>query len=124
VYKRQINSSAGQRQVRLLAFYEALRRLAQSVPPLVVDTPLGRLSKDVREAVLSKLYLNDDGHQSIVLSTDAEIDPDGEIFAKVRYRFGKAYTLVPVGEKGSEDYEVEIQAHYFERKVADTTALK
>jgi DNA sulfur modification protein DndD len=114
-----INSSAGQRQVRLLAFYEALRRLAQSVPPLVVDTPLGRLDKEVREAVLTKLYLNDDGHQSIVLSTNAEIDPEGELFAKVRYRFGRAYTLVPVGKPGSEDYEVEIQPRYFERKVTE-----
>jgi DNA sulfur modification protein DndD len=112
-----INSSAGQRQVRLLAFYEALRRLAQSVPPLVVDTPLGRLDKEVRDAVLNKLYLSDDGHQSIVLSTNAEIDPDGELFAKVRYKFGKAFTLVPYGKPDGEDYEVEIQKNYFERKV-------
>jgi len=112
-----VNASAGQRQVRLLAFYEALRRLAQSVPPLVVDTPLGRLDKEVRAAVLNKLYLSDDGHQSVVLSTNAEIDPDGELFAKVRYRFGRAYTLVPFGKPESEDYEVEIEPKYFDRKV-------
>jgi len=35
----ETNTSAGQRQVRMLAFYEALRRLARLVPPLVVDTP-------------------------------------------------------------------------------------
>lgn len=112
-----INTSAGQRQVRLLAFYEALRRLAQSVPPLVVDTPLGRLDKEVRAAVLDKLYLSDDLHQSIILSTNAEIDPDGELFAKVRYRFGKAFTLVPHGKPESEDYEVDIEERYFDRKV-------
>jgi len=112
-----VNTSAGQRQVRLLAFYEALRRLAQSVPPLVVDTPLGRLDKEVRAAVLDKLYLSDDGHQSIVLSTNAEIDPDGELFAKMRYRFGRAYTLVPHGKPESEDYEVVIEEKYFDRKV-------
>jgi DNA sulfur modification protein DndD len=33
------NASAGQKQVRILAFTEALRRLARIVPPLVVDTP-------------------------------------------------------------------------------------
>jgi DNA sulfur modification protein DndD len=113
-----VNTSAGQRQVRLLAFYEALRRLAQSVPPLVVDTPLGRLDKEVRAAVLDKLYLSDDGHQSIVLSTNAEIDPDGELFAKMRYRFGRAYTLVPHGKPESDDYEVVIEEKYFDRKVA------
>lgn len=112
-----VNASAGQRQVRLLAFYEALRRLAQSVPPLVVDTPLGRLDKEVRAAVLDKLYLSDDGHQSIVLATNAEIDPDGELFAKVRYRFGKIYTLVPHGKPDSEDYGVELEEKYFDRKV-------
>jgi DNA sulfur modification protein DndD len=112
-----LNTSAGQRQVRLLAFYEALRRLAQSVPPLVVDTPLGRLDKEVRAAVLDKLYLSDDGHQSIVLSTNAEIDPDGELFAKVRFRFGRAYTLIPHGKPDSEDYEVDLEEKYFDRKV-------
>ena len=40
----ETNTSAGQRQVRMLSFYEALRRLAKLVPPLVVDTPLARLS--------------------------------------------------------------------------------
>ena len=114
----ELNTSAGQRQVRLLAFYEALRRLAQSVPPLVVDTPLCRLDKEVRAAVLDKLYLSDDGHQSIILSTNAEIDPDGELFAKVRFRFGRAYTLIPSGKPESEDYEVEIEEKYFDRKVA------
>ena len=48
----ETNTSAGQRQVRMLAFYEALRRLAKLVPPLVVDTPLARLDKEVRANVL------------------------------------------------------------------------
>lgn len=109
----EVNTSAGQRQVRLLAFYEALRRLALSVPPLVVDTPLGRLDKEVREAVLNKLYLSTEGHQSIVLSTNAEIDPDTDLFEKMRRRFGRAYTLVPFGTPDSDDYEVEIQEGYF-----------
>ena len=63
----ETNTSAGQRQVRMLAFYEALRRLAKLVPPLAVDTPLARLDKKVRANVLDELYLR--GHQSIILST-------------------------------------------------------
>jgi DNA sulfur modification protein DndD len=109
----QVNTSAGQRQVRLLAFYEALRRLALSVPPLVVDTPLGRLDKEVREAVLNRLYLSSEGHQSIVLATNAEIDPDADLFEKMRRRFGRAYTLVPYGRPDSDDYEVSIEEGYF-----------
>jgi DNA sulfur modification protein DndD len=113
----EVNTSAGQRQVRLLAFYEALRRLALSVPPLVVDTPLGRLDKEVREAVLNNLYLSDEGHQSIILSTNAEIDPEAELFEKMRRRFGRAYTLVPYGRPDSDDYEVEIREGYFGHSV-------
>lgn len=112
-----INPSAGQRQVRLLAFYEALRRLAQTVPPLVVDTPLGRLDREVRTAVVEQLYLSPNGHQSIVLATNAEVDPDGALFAKVRDQFGLGYTLEPDGEPGSEDYEVHIEKNYFGKRI-------
>jgi len=109
----EANPSAGQRQVRLLAFNEALRRLAQTVPPLVVDTPLGRLDREVREAVLDKLYLSHEGHQSIVLATNAEIDPEGSLFAKVRDQFGRGYTLVPEGVEGTDDYQVRLERKYF-----------
>jgi DNA sulfur modification protein DndD len=105
------NTSAGQRQVRLLAFYEALRRLARLVPPLVVDTPLGRLDKEVKNSVLDRLYLT--GHQSIILSTNSEIDPDSALFQSIRSRLGRVYTLHPHGEAGSADYCVRITADYF-----------
>lgn len=112
------NTSAGQRQVRLIAFYEALRRLAQSVPPLVVDTPLGRLDKTVRDQVLTRLYLSEEGHQSIILSTDSEIDPEGPLFKKVKKSFGRAYTLMPSGKKDAVDYEVKIEPEYFGEPLA------
>jgi DNA sulfur modification protein DndD len=109
----ETNTSAGQRQVRLLAFYEALRRLARLVPPLVVDTPLGRLSKDVKNAVLDRLYLS--GHQSIILATDSEIDPVGPLFDQIQDRLARVYTLEPHGEENSPDYEVAIRNDYFGR---------
>jgi DNA sulfur modification protein DndD len=109
----EVNTSAGQRQVRLLAFYEALRRLARLVPPLVVDTPLGRLDKEVKDAVLNRLYLQ--GHQSIILSTNSEIDPDSELFSSITDRLARVYTLHPHGKPGSTDYEVRIEANYFGR---------
>ncbi|MBI2058415.1 MAG: AAA family ATPase [Nitrospirae bacterium] len=107
----ETNTSAGQRQVRMLAFYEALRRLAKLVPPLVVDTPLARLDKEVRANVLDRLYLS--GHQSIILSTNAEIDPDGPLFDRARGRFARAYTLHPHGRPDSPNYEVRITSDYF-----------
>ncbi len=107
----ETNTSAGQRQVRMLAFYEALRRLARLVPPLVVDTPLARLDKEVRANVLDLLYLN--GHQSIILSTNAEIDPEGMLFDRIRNRLARVYTLHPHGKRDSVDYEVRITSDYF-----------
>lgn len=107
----ETNTSAGQRQVRMLAFYEALRRLAKTVPPLVVDTPLARLDKEVRTSVLDKLYLS--GHQSIILSTNAELDPDGQAFEQVRDRLARVYTLHPHGRPDSTNYEVRVTSDYF-----------
>ncbi|MGD0487872.1 MAG: AAA family ATPase [Syntrophorhabdales bacterium] len=105
------NTSAGQRQVRMLAFYEALRRLAKLVPPLVVDTPLARLDKEVRANVLDQLYLS--GHQSIILSTNAEIDPEGVLFERIRDRLARVYTLHPHGEPDSTGYDVRVTSDYF-----------
>jgi DNA sulfur modification protein DndD len=95
----------------MLAFYEALRRLAKLVPPLVVDTPLARLDKEIRSNVLDQLYLM--GHQSIILSTNAEIDPEGPLFERIRNRLARVYTLHPYGRRDSVDYEVRITSDYF-----------
>jgi DNA sulfur modification protein DndD len=109
------NPSAGQRQVRILAFTEALRQLAKLIPPLIVDTPLGRLDKEVRESVLNKLYLT--GHQSIILSTNSEIDPESDQFNKIANRIGKCYTLVPKGDPESPDFQVHVDEKYFGKAV-------
>ncbi len=105
------NTSAGQRQVRMLAFYEALRRLAKIVPPLVVDTPLGRLDKEVKDSVLDQLYLT--GHQTIILTTNSEIDPDGPLFERIQSKLARVYTLHPHGQEDSVNYEVEVTNDYF-----------
>lgn len=107
----ETNTSAGQRQVRMLAFYEALRRLAKLVPPLVVDTPLARLDKEVRANVLDQLYLT--GHQSIILTTNSEVDPEGPLFERITDRLARVYTLHPHGKRESTDYEVRITNDYF-----------
>ena len=105
------NTSAGQRQVRMLAFYEALRRLARITPPLVVDTPLGRLDKEVKDNVLDKLYLT--GHQTVILTTNSEIDPDGPLFERIQDKVGRVYTLHPYGQEDGINYEVHMSHDYF-----------
>lgn len=111
----ETNTSAGQRQVRMLAFYEALRRLARLVPPLVVDTPLGRLDKEVKDSVLDELYLT--GHQTLILTTNSEIDPDGSLFERVQDKLARVYTLQPYGREDSTNYEVRVSTDYFGRKL-------
>lgn len=111
----ETNTSAGQRQVRMLAFYEALRRLAKLVPPLVVDTPLARLDNEVRANVLDKLYLS--GHQSIILATNSEIDPESPLFDRLRKRIARVYTLHPHNKPDSTNYEVKVTSDYFGRKL-------
>ena len=89
----------------------ALRRLAKLAPPLVVDTLLARLDKEVRANVLDQLYLS--GHQSIILSTNAEIDPEGLLFERIRARLARVYTLHPHGEPESTTYDVRVTSDYF-----------
>lgn len=111
----EANTSAGQRQVRMLAFYEVLRRLARITPPLVVDTPLGRLDKEVKGSVLDKLYLT--GHQTIILTTNSEIDPEGPLFEGIQDKIGRLYTLHPHGQEDSTNYEVCVSKDYFGRRL-------
>lgn len=111
----ETNTSVGQRQVRMLAFYEALRRLARLVPPLVVDTPLGRLDKEVKDSVLDQLYLT--GHQTLILTTNSEVDPDGPLFERVQDKLARVYTLQPHGREDSLNYEVRVTNDYFGRKL-------
>ncbi|MBK9138941.1 MAG: AAA family ATPase [Verrucomicrobia bacterium] len=111
----ETNTSAGQRQVRMLAFYEALRRLAKLAPPLVVDTPLGRLDREVKDSVLDQLYLT--GHQTIILTTNSEIDPEGPLFEEIGERIARVYTLNPRGRENSINYEVEVTRDYFGKTI-------
>ena len=99
----------------MLAFYEALRRLAKLVPPLVVDTPLGRLDKEVKDSVLDQLYLT--GHQTIILTTNSEIDPDGPLFGRIQSKLARVYTLHPHGQEDSANYEVGVTNDYFGRRL-------
>jgi DNA sulfur modification protein DndD len=99
----------------MLAFYEALRRLAKLEPPLVVDTPLGRLDKEVKDSVLDQLYLT--GHQTIILTTNSEIDPDGPLFERVQDKLARVYTLHAYGSEDSVNYEVRMTNDYFGHKL-------
>ena len=75
---RQVTHRSIPKEYRCTSAAEATAWLAQLVPPLLVDTPLARLDAEVRESVLRRLYLM--GHQTILLTTNAEIGPEGPLF--------------------------------------------
>jgi hypothetical protein len=51
------------------------------------------------------------------LATDSEIDAKGELFDLIKGRLARVYTLEPVGEKGSADYQVSIRNDYFGKRL-------
>jgi hypothetical protein len=61
--------------------------------------------------VLDQLYLI--GHQSIILTTNSEIDPEGALFEEVGDRLARVYTLHPHGKPERADYSVRITDDYF-----------
>lgn len=65
--------SAGEKQLYATALLWALRAVSGRALPIIIDTPLGRLDSDHREALLTRFFPNA-SHQVILLSTDTEID--------------------------------------------------
>lgn len=65
--------SAGERQVLSLAFIVAMATVADHEAPLVIDTPFGRISREVQEHLAERLPAA--APQLVLLLTDSELDP-------------------------------------------------
>lgn len=63
--------SAGERQVLSLSFITAMSRISQEEAPLVMDTPFGRISSQVRNNITS--YLPKQLDQLVLFVTDEEL---------------------------------------------------
>lgn len=68
--KQQI--SAGEKQVFIMALYQALSQLNTINVPYIVDTPFARIDKEHRSKILEEFFKELKG-QIIILSTDEEI---------------------------------------------------
>lgn len=64
--------SAGEKQIFIMALYQALSTLNKVSVPYVIDTPFARIDADHRQNILSNFFMNLKG-QIIILSTDEEI---------------------------------------------------
>ena len=73
----QSRLSEGEKQLFAVSFLWGLSRCASRRLPMIVDTPMGRLDADHRRHLIERYFPNA-SHQTIVLSTDTEIDRDAE----------------------------------------------
>ncbi len=67
--------SAGEKQIFIMALYQALSQLNKIDVPYIVDTPFARIDKEHRGKILERFFKKLNG-QIIILSTDEEIVGD------------------------------------------------
>lgn len=68
--KKQL--SAGEKQIFIMALYQALSKLNKIDVPYIVDTPFARIDREHRGKILTQFFKRLNG-QVIILSTDEEI---------------------------------------------------
>lgn len=64
--------SAGEKQIFIMALYQALSHLNKVSVPYIIDTPFARIDAEHRQNILNNFFMNLKG-QIIILSTDEEI---------------------------------------------------
>ena len=82
--------SAGEKQLMVIAILWALAICSKKKLPVIIDTPLARLDTMHRMALVTN-YFPHAGDQTIILSTDAEIDP--YFYEQMLPAIGDTYTL-------------------------------
>lgn len=86
---RQLDLSAGEKQIFTQALFSAVAKVSEREFPLVVDTPLGRLDEQHRLNVLR--HLASRSGQVILISTDTEVV--GAYLDAIRSKVGKTYII-------------------------------
>lgn len=82
--------SAGERQLLAVAVLSALIRERKGRFPVVVDTPLARLDRTHREALIRRFFAKV-SHQVMVLSTDEEVE--GSVYDEMSRYTSAAYLI-------------------------------
>ena len=84
--------SAGESQVLALSFMAALNIVSGFNVPIIIDTPLGRLSKEPKKNIAANLPKYLEEKQVTLLVTEEEYTP--EVREKLSERVGKEYRIV------------------------------
>ncbi len=82
--------SAGEKQLMVISLLWALAICSKKKLPVIIDTPLSRLDSSHRQALV-KIYFPKASDQTIILSTDSEIDKN--YYELMKTSVGDEYTL-------------------------------
>ncbi len=83
--------SAGEKQLMVIAMLWALAECSNKMLPVIIDTPLARLDSLHRKALIQRYFPNASS-QTIILSTDSEIDAD--YYELIKPYVSNEFTLV------------------------------
>ena len=83
--------SAGEKQLMVISLLWALAICSKKKLPVIIDTPLSRLDSIHREALITTYFPNA-SDQTIILSTDSEIDR--KYYELLKPHIGDEFTLV------------------------------
>lgn len=86
----QDSLSAGEQQLMVISILWALAICSKKKLPVIIDTPLSRLDSLHRTALINTYFPNA-GEQTIILSTDSEID--GTYYELMKENVGDEFTL-------------------------------
>ena len=82
--------SAGEKQLMVIAILWALAKCSKKKLPVIIDTPLSRLDSEHRAALITTYFPNA-SEQTIILSTDSEID--STYYVMMKDSVGDEFTL-------------------------------
>lgn len=105
--------SAGERQILAIAVLSALIRERKGRFPVVVDTPLARLDRKHREALIHNFFAKV-SHQVLVLSTDEEVE--GSVHTALEQHMSREYALT--FDDASRRSIASIHAHQLQLEAA------
>ena len=99
--------SAGEKQLMVIAILWALALCSKKKLPIIIDTPLSRLDSQHRTSIISTYFPNA-SDQTIILSTDTEIDHN--YYNMMKDSVGDEFTLV----YSEESKSTSIKKGYFQ----------
>lgn len=111
IYLGQLNAASKQVVVQVLL--KALHESGDYDPPVMIDTVMGVLDKESRATVLQN-YFPSLSHQTILLSTDSEIDPDRDLSTLIPH-ISKSWTLV----RDREAQSTHVESGYFGKSLEE-----